>query len=66
MNFTSMNKYLKGGCKEDKARIFQVVPSARIRNNRHKLEHKQFPLTIRKHFRAVQALEHWLQIYFAE
>lgn len=61
VNFTSVVKYLKGGCKEDKARISQVVPTARIRSNRDKLEHKQFPLTIRKHLRAMQTLEHWLQ-----
>ena len=34
-------KYLKGGCKEDGARLFAVVPSARTRVNGHKPEWAQ-------------------------
>ncbi|KAK4808185.1 hypothetical protein QYF61_001217 [Mycteria americana] len=50
-------KYLKEGCKEDGARLFSVVPSARTRSNGHKLKHRRFHLSIRKHFFTVT--EHW-------
>lgn len=52
-------KHPKGGCKEDGARVFSVVHSARIRGSEHKLEHERFPLDIRKHFCAVRVTEHW-------
>ena len=37
--------------------LFSVVLRDRIRNNVHELEHRRFPLNIRKHF-TVQAMEY--------
>ena len=46
----NMYKYLKGGCKEGRARLFSVVPSDGTRGNGHKLEHRRLPLNISKHY----------------
>ena len=51
-------KYQKGGSKEDRARLLSVVPSARTRGSRHKLEHGRFHLNIQKHFCAVYGVLH--------
>lgn len=37
-----VSTHLKAGCKEDAARLFSAVTSAR--SNRQKLEHRRFPL----------------------
>jgi len=52
-------KQLQGGCKEDGARLFSVVPSDRNRGHGHKLKHRRFPLNIRKHFSTVRVIEQW-------
>ncbi|KAK4829696.1 hypothetical protein QYF61_006071, partial [Mycteria americana] len=49
-NLIIVYKYLKGGCKENGARLFSVVPSGRTSSSEHKLKHRRFHLIIRKYF----------------
>jgi len=52
-------KYLKGGCQEEGARLFSVVPSKRTRGSGHKLKHSKFHLDMRKNFYSLRVVELW-------
>jgi len=55
-------KYLKGGCQEDGAKLFSVVPSNRTRGNGHKVNHGKFHLKKRRiFFGDYRALEQFAQ-----
>jgi len=58
-HLTNAYKYLKGGCQEDGAKLFSVVPSDRTRGNEHKLKQRKFLLNMRKNFFTLRVTEHW-------
>lgn len=53
----NINKFLKGGCREDGARLLLVVPSAKKRSNGDRRGHGRFHLNTRQHFCAVLVME---------
>ncbi|GAB0208977.1 mitochondrial enolase superfamily member 1 [Grus japonensis] len=59
-DFINAYKYLKGGCLEEGARLFSMVPSDRTRGNGHKLG--KFHLNMRKKFFTLRVTEYWKRL----
>jgi len=58
-DLTYAYKCLKGGCQEDGAKLFSMVPSDRTRGSGHKRKHRKFRLNMRKNFFPLRVTEHW-------
>jgi len=54
-----VQKYLMGWCKEDRDRLFSVVPSDRIGGNGHKLKYRRIHLNVREKLSTGSVIEHW-------
>lgn len=50
---------MTGRCKENRARLFSVVPSDRRRDGGHNLKHRRLPLNIKKCFIPVEGVRLW-------
>jgi len=48
-----------GGCQEDGASVFSVVPGEKTGGSRHELKYGTFCLNIRKHFFTVKMVKCW-------
>jgi len=55
-------KYLQGGCQEDGATLFSVVPRDRTRGNGHKPKQRKFQLNMRKNFFTLRVMELWTRL----
>ena len=56
-------KYLQGGCQEDGAKLFSVVPSDRTRGNGHKQKQRKLQLNMRKNFFPLRVTEPWPRLH---
>lgn len=52
-------KYLKGRCKEDRARLFSVVPCSRTSGNGDKLKYRKVHQNTKRQFCFVRVVKYW-------